>query len=135
MPRTKDPRAPELVRACISLDNRTRELLGRITHKFNLTKKEAFTRIAKLAIKNEIKLSDVTKFHQEVWTKLSTENDHVFSQVGFDWFPDENEILLTYAKHLFGRNNRSEAMRVLVAYYAIQNKLATVLPESKLTIK
>ena len=43
-------------------------------------------------------------------------------------------MLLIYAKHLFSSNNRSEAVRVLVTYYAVQNKFAVVGQVKKSTI-
>ena len=41
MPRTKDPNAPTLIKACTSLDDLTLTLLEKIRHKFHLTKVKA----------------------------------------------------------------------------------------------
>ena len=43
-------------------------------------------------------------------------------------------MLLTYAQQLFSSNNRSEAVRVLMCYYAVQNKFAVVGQVKKSTI-
>ena len=51
-----------------------------------------------------------------------------------DWTPEENALLLIYAKHLLSSNNRSEAVRILIAYFAIQNKFAVVGQVKKSTI-
>ncbi|MGA3127333.1 MAG: hypothetical protein ABSD13_11505 [Candidatus Korobacteraceae bacterium] len=77
---------------------------------------------------------DVTKFYQEVWSNLSFENGQLFSQLRLDWTPEENALLLMYAKHLFSSSNRSEAVRVLITYYAVQNKFAVVGQVKKSTI-
>jgi len=76
--------------------------------------------------RKKIKLADVTKFYQGVWTNLVFEGGQRFSQLRLDWTPEENALLLIYAKHLFSSSNRSEAVRVLLNYYAVQNKFATV---------
>jgi hypothetical protein len=134
MPRTKDPDAPELIKACTSLDELTLTLLEKIRHKFQLTKVKASKMILGLALEKKIKLTDVTRFYQEVWTNLSFESGQRFSQLRLDWTPEENALLLIYAKHLFSSNNRSEAVRVLITYYAIQNKFAAVGQVKKSTI-
>jgi hypothetical protein len=134
MPRTKDPDAPQLIKACTSLDELTLTLLEKIRHKFQLTKVKASKMIVGLALEKKIKLTDVTKFHQEVWSNLSFESGQRFSQLRLDWTPEENALLLIYAKHLFSSNNRSEAVRVLITYYAVQNKFAVVGQVKKFTI-
>jgi hypothetical protein len=134
MPRTKDPDAPQLIKACTSLDELTLTLLEKIRHKFQLTKVKASKMIVGLALEKKIKLVDVTKFYQEVWSNLSFESGQRFSQLRLDWTPEENALLLIYAKHLFSSNNRSEAVRVLITYYAVQNKFAVVGQVKKHTI-
>ena len=134
MPRTKDPAVQTLIKACTSLDDLTLTLLEKIRHKFHLTKPNAARMIVGLALEKKIKLAAVTKFHQEVWSILSFENGQRFSQLRLDWTPEENALLLIYAKHLFSSNNRSEAVRVLIAYYAVQNKFAVVGEVQKSTI-
>jgi len=134
MPRIKDPDAPQLIKACTSLDELTLTLLEKIRHKFQLTKVKASKMIVGLALEKKIKLVDVTKFYQEVWSNLSFESGQRFSQLRLDWTPEENALLLIYAKHLFSSNNRSEAVRVLITYYAVQNKFAVVGQVKKSTI-
>jgi hypothetical protein len=134
MPRTKDPDAPQLIKACTSLDELTLTLLEKIRHKFQLTKVKASKMIVGLALEKKIKLVEVTKFYQEVWSNLSFESGQRFSQLRLDWTPEENALLLIYAKHLFSSNNRSEAVRVLITYYAVQKKLAVVGQIKKSTI-
>jgi hypothetical protein len=134
MPRTKDPDAPQLIKACTSLDELTLTLLEKIRHKFQLTKVKASKMIVGLALAKKIKLVDVTKFYQEVWSNLSFESGQRFSQLRLDWTPEENALLLVYAKHLFSSNNRSEAVRVLITYYAVQNKFAVVGQVKRATI-
>lgn len=126
MPRTKDLNAPTLIRTCLSIDDLTLTLIEKIRHQFHLTKVNASKMIVSLALAKKIKLPVVTKFHEEVWRNLTFENGQSFSQLVVDWTPEENALLLIYAKHLFSSNNRSEAFRVLVSYYAIQNNFATV---------
>ena len=134
MPRTKDPNAPQLIKACTSLDDLTLTLLERIRHKYHLTKMNAARMIVGLALEKKIRLADVTKFHQEVWSNLSFESGQRFSQLRLDWTAEENALLLIYAKHLFSSSNRSEAVRVLIAYYAVQNKFAIVGQVKKATL-
>jgi len=134
MTRTKDPDAPQLIKACTSLDELTLTLLEKIRHKFQLTKVRASKMIVGLALEKKIKLVDVTKFYQQVWCNLSFESGQRFSQLRLDWTPEENALLLIYAKHLFSSNNRSEAVRVLITYYAVQNKFAVVGQVKKFTI-
>ena len=134
MPRTKDLTAPQLIKACTSLDDLTLTLLEKIRHKLHLTKANASRMIVGLALEKKIKLADVTKFYQEVWSNLSFENGQRFSQLIVDWTPEENALLLIYAKHLLSSNNRSEALRILVAHYAVQNKFAAVAQVKKFTI-
>jgi hypothetical protein len=95
---------------------------------------DAARMIVRLALEKKIKLADITKFYQEVWTNLAFESGQRFSQLRLDWTPEENALLLIYAKHLFSSNNRSEAVRVLVNYYAVQNKFASVGQVKKATI-
>jgi hypothetical protein len=134
MPRTKDLTAPQLIKACTSLDDLTLTLLEKIRHKLHLTKANASRMIVGLALEKKIKLADVTKFYQEVWSNLSFENGQRFSQLRLDWTSEENALLLTYAKHLFSSSNRSEAVRVLITYFAVQNKLAVVGQVKRSTI-
>ena len=134
MPRTKDPDAPQLIKACTSLDELTLTLLEKIRHKFQLTKVKASKMIVGLALEKKIKLVEVTKFYQEVWSNLSFESGQRFSQLRLDWTPEENTLLLIFAKHLFSSNNRSEAVRVLITYYAVQKKFAVVGQIKKSTI-
>jgi hypothetical protein len=134
MPRTKAPDAPALVRACLSLDDRTLTLLEKIRREFQVSKASALKMIVDFAVQKKIKLAEVTKFHQEVWSNLAIENDERFSQLIVDWTPEENALLLIFAKHLFSSNNRSEALRILVTYYAVQNKLAVVAQVKKFAI-
>ena len=112
MPRIKNPNAPTLIKACTSLDDLTLTLLEKIRHKDHLTKANAARMIVGLAIEKKIKLAEITKFYQEVWSNLSFENGQRFSQLRLDWTPEENTLLLIFAKHLFSSNNRSEAVRV-----------------------
>ena len=109
-------------------------LLERISHKFHLTKANKSRMIVGLALEKKIKLADVTKFYQEVWSNLAFESGQRFSQLRLDWTPEENALLLIYAKHLLSSNNRSEAVRILIAYFAIQNKFAVVGQVKKSTI-
>jgi hypothetical protein len=109
-------------------------LLEKIRHKSHLTKVDAARMIVGLALEKKIKLADVTKFYQEVWSNLSFESGQRFSQLRLDWTPEENALLLIYAKHLLSSNNRSEAVRILIAYFAIQNKFAVVGQVKKSTI-
>ena len=134
MPRTKDPIAPTLIKACTSLDDLTLTLLDKIRHKFHLTKGNAAKMIVGLALEKKIKLADITKFYQGVWSNLSFENGQRFSQLRLDWTPEENALLLIYAKHLFSSSNRSEAVRILIIYFAVQNKFAMVGQVKKATI-
>jgi len=134
MPRTKNPDAPQLIKACTSLDELTLTLLEKIRHKFHLTKMDAARMVVRLAIEKKIKLADVTKFYQEVWSNLAFENGQRFSQLRLDWTAEENALLLIYAKHLFSSSNRSEAVRVLITHYAVQNKFAAVGQVKKATI-
>ena len=134
MPRTKDPNAPVLIKACTSLDDLTLTLLEKIRHKLHLTKGNAAKMIVGLALEKKIKLAEITKFYQEVWTNLAFGSPQRFSQLRLDWTQEENALLLIYAKHLFSSNNRSEAVRVLVNYYAVQNKFATVGQVKRATI-
>jgi len=99
-----------------------------------LTKANAARMIVGLAIEKKIKLAEITKFYQEVWSNLSFENGQRFSQLRLDWTPEENTLLLIFAKHLFSSNNRSEAVRVLITYYAVQKKFAVVGQIKKSTI-
>jgi hypothetical protein len=134
MPRTKDLSAPKRIKACTSLDELTLTLLEKIRLKFHLTKVDAARMIVGLALEKKIKLSEITKFYQEVWNNLSFESGQRFSQLRLDWTPEENALLLIYAKHLFSSNNRSEAVRVLITYFAVQNKFAVVGQIKKSTI-
>src|ERR1035441_9547686 len=134
MPRTKDLTAPQLIKACTSLDDLTLTLLEKIRHKLHLTKANASRMIVGLALEKKIKLADVTKFYQEVWSNLSFESGQRFSQLRLDWTTEENALLLIYAKHLLSSNNRSEAVRVLIAYFAIQNKFGADGQGKKSTI-
>ena len=134
MPRTKDPAAPQLIKACTSLDELTLTLLEKIRHKFHLTKVKASKMIVGLALEKKIKLADITKFYQGVWCNLSFENGQRFSQLRLDWTPEENALQLIYAKHLFSSSNRSEAVRILIIYFAVQNKFAMVGQVKKATI-
>ena len=133
MPRTKAPDASERIKACTSLDELTLTLLEKIRHKFHLSKVDAARMIVGLALEKKIKMADVTKFYQ-VWSNLSFESGQRFSQLRLDWTPEEIALLLIYAKHLFSSNNRSEAVRILIAYFAIQNKFAVVGQVKKSTI-
>ena len=90
--------------------------------------------IVVLALEKKIKLADVAKFYLEVWSNLSFESGQRFSQLRLDWTPEENALLLIYAKHLLSSNNRSESVRILIAYFAIQNKFAVVGQVKKSTI-
>jgi len=134
MPRIQDTNAPTLIRACLSLDDPTLTLLEKIKSKFRLSKTNASKMVVGFALQKKIKLADVTKFHQEVWSDLFFESGQRFSQWIVDWTPEENALLLIYAKHLFNSNNRSEAFRILVALFAVQNKLAVVGQITKSTI-
>ena len=134
MPRIKNSNAPTLIKACTSLDDLTLTLLEKIRHKHHLTKANAARMIVGLAIEKKIKLAEITKFYQEVWSNLSFENGQRFSQLRLDWTPEENTLLLIFAKHLFSSNNRSEAVRVLITYYAVQKKFAVVGQIKKSTI-
>jgi hypothetical protein len=92
MARTKNPNAPTLIRACLSLDESTQTLLEKIRHKFHLTKANASKMIVGLALEKKIKLAEVAKFHQEVWSNLSVDSGQRFSQLIVDWthgFPFE----------------------------------------------
>jgi len=53
--------------------------------------------IVGLALGKKIKLADVTKFHQDVWSNLSFENGQRFSQLRLVWTPEENALLLIQA--------------------------------------
>jgi hypothetical protein len=96
MPRTKAPDASERIKACTSLDELTLTLLEKIRHKFHLSKVDAARMIVGLALEKKIKLAEVTKFYQEVWSNLSFESGQRFSQLRLDWTPEEN----AFATHL-----------------------------------
>jgi hypothetical protein len=134
MPRTKAPSAPQRITTCTSLDDLALTLLERIRLKLDLTKMGTAKMIVRHALEKKIKLPGITKFYQEVWTNLAFEDVQRFSTMRLDWTPEENALLRIYARHLLRSNNRSEALRVLIAYYAVQNKLAVVGQLKKATI-
>jgi hypothetical protein len=109
-------------------------LLERIRLKVDLTKMGTAKMIVQHALEEKIKLPGITKFYQEVWINLAFEDAPRFSPMRLDWTPEENALLRIYARHLLRSNNRSEALRVLIAYYAVQNKLAVVGQLKKATI-
>jgi len=134
MPRTTVPKIPQRNATCTSLDDLALTLLEKIRQTFHLGKMDTVRMIVKLAVDNKIKLPGITKFYQEVWTNLAFEDVQRFSTMRLDWTPEENTLLRIYARHLLRSNNRSEALRVLIAYYAVQNKLAVVGQLKKATI-
>jgi hypothetical protein len=134
MPRTTVPKIPQRNATCTSLDDLALTLLEKIRQTFHLGKMDTVRMIVKLAVDNKIKLPGITKFYQEVWTNLAFEDVQRFSTMRLDWTPEENALLRIYARHLLRSNNRSEALRVLIAYYAVQNKLAVVGQLKKATI-
>ena len=134
MPRTTVPKIPQRNATCTSLDDLALTLLEKIRQTFHLGKMDTVRMIVKLAVDNKIKLPGITKFYQEVWTNLAFEDVQRFSTMRLDWTPEENALLRIYARHLLRSNNRSEALRVLIAYYAVQNKLAVVGQLKKVTI-
>jgi hypothetical protein len=134
MPRTTVPKIPQRNATCTSLDDLALTLLEKIRQTFHLGKMDTVRMIVKLAVDNKIKLPGITKFYQEVWTNLAFEDAPRFSTMRLDWTPEENALLRIYARHLLRSNNRSEALRVLIAYYAVQNKLAVVGQLKKVTI-
>jgi hypothetical protein len=71
-------------------------LLERVSRKSHLTKANTSRMIVGLALEKKIKLADVTKFYQEVWSNLSFESGQRFSQLRLDWTPEEN----AFATHL-----------------------------------
>ena len=99
-----------------------------------MSKANALKMIVGLAVQKKIKPAEVTKFHQEVWSNLAYENGERFSQLIVEWTPEESALLLIYAKQLFSSSNRSEALRILIAHYAVQNKFAAVAQVKKFTI-
>ena len=134
MPRTTAPKIPQRNATCTPLDDLALTLLEKIRQTFHLGKVDTVRMIVKLAVDNKIKLPGITKFYQEVWTNLAFEDVQRFSTMRLDWTPEENALLRIYARHLLRSNNRSEALRVLIAYYAVQNKLAVVGQLKKATI-
>jgi hypothetical protein len=134
MPRTTVPKIPQRNATCTSLDDLALTLIEKIRQTFHLGKMDTVRMIVKLAVDNKIKLPGITKFYQEVWTNLAFEDAPRFSTMRLDWTPEENALLRIYARHLLRSNNRSEALRVLIAYYAVQNKLAVVGQLKKVTI-
>ena len=134
MPRTTAPKKPQRNATCTSLDDLALTLIEKIRQTFHLGKMDTVRMIVKLAVDNKIKLPGITKFYQEVWTNLAFEDAQRFSTMRLDWTPEENALLRIYARHLLRSNNRSEALRVLIAYYAVQNKLAVVGQLKKATI-
>jgi hypothetical protein len=134
MPRTTVPKIPQRNATCTSLDDLALTLIEKIRQTFHLGKVDTVRMIVKLAVDNKIKLPGITKFYQEVWTNLAFEDVQRFSTMRLDWTPEENALLRIYARHLLRSNNRSEALRVLIAYYAVQNKLAVVGQLKKATI-
>jgi len=134
MPRTTAPKIPQRNATCTSLDDLALTLLEKIRQTFHLGKMDTVRMIVKLAVDNKIKLPGITKFYQEVWINLAFEDAPRFSPMRLDWTPEENALLRIYARHLLRSNNRSEALRVLIAYYAVQNKLAVVGQLKKATI-
>jgi hypothetical protein len=71
-------------------------LLERVSRKSHLTKANTSRMIVGLALEKKIKLAEVTKFYQEVWSNLSFESGQRFSQLRLDWTPEEN----AFATHL-----------------------------------
>jgi hypothetical protein len=134
MPRTTVPKIPQRNATCTSLDDLALTLIEKIRQTFHLGKIDTVRMIVKLAVDNKIKLPGITKFYQEVWTNLAFEDVQRFSTMRLDWTPEENALLRIYARHLLRSNNRSEALRVLIAYYAVQNNLAVVGQLKKATI-
>ena len=134
MPRTTAQKIPQRNATCTSLDDLALTLIEKIRQTFHLGKMDTVRMIVKLAVDNKIKLPGITKFYQEVWTNLAFEDAPRFSTMRLDWTPEENALLRIYARHLLRSNNRSEALRVLIAYYAVQNKLAVVGQLKKATI-
>jgi hypothetical protein len=134
MPRTKAPAAPQRITTCNSLDELALALLEKIRYKFDLTQMGTTQMIVRHALEEKTQLAGITKFYREIWTNLAFEDVPRFSQMRIDWTPEEMALLRIYARHLFKSNNRSAALRVLIAYYAVQNKLAVVGQLKKVTI-
>ena len=130
MPQTvEEPVIVNSVRACTSLDARSIALLKNIATELEPNIKEKFGLCSKqfaakymlgelIAGKKRITLEAIVEFRETYWEIML--QPRKFMSMRFDWSVDENVVLLYVAKKLFGNNNRSEALRVMIAYYAMK---------------
>jgi hypothetical protein len=73
--------------------------------------------------KSKVNSESLVAFHQEIWLK-AVHQEGRYTSARFDLTEVENDALFVIARTLFGNSNRSKALRVLVAYFAIEYKLA-----------
>jgi hypothetical protein len=112
------------VRACISVDSLTLDLLEKIGRKYQVNKSAAANTVIDLYLaKSKVNSELLVAFHQEIWLK-AVHQEGRYASARFDLTEVENDALFVIARTLFGNSNRSKALRVLVAYFAIEYKLA-----------
>jgi hypothetical protein len=130
MPDTiEEPLIETSIRACTTLDAPSLAVLEKITEKLGVSSRQrAAKQILGDLMTEETDLEDVIAFRKEYWDTM-VRPDSGFEKVRFDWTGDENSVLHFVAKRLFGNQNRSKALRVLIAHYALKHKYAKLLKQ------
>jgi hypothetical protein len=117
------------------VDILTLGLLDRLVKQLDMTRIGVVRKIVKLAIDQKISIQSVANFRDKTWKAVMAENEPNAGTLAFDWTKEELGLLHAYAKRLFGNKNCSAALRILVAYFAVNENLAMIVPSDSLTVR
>lgn len=106
-----------------TVDLTTDKIIHIVKDTYKMKKAVAVRMIVNLAMDNKITLHDMKKFYRETWCFNALGEDVGKAPLKLDWTPEEYTVLHRYAAEVLDSDNRSEAFRMLVTYFAIVNDI------------
>jgi len=123
--RKKTAANEQLTRVCLTIDDKTLAIIKELQWLTGLDLAKTVRTVLEAARQGEIRAKELLEFYRSTWLLLA-DNPGNKVMARFNWPAEQDETLLLLSRQLFGRPNRSEMFRILVAYYAMKHDVVKI---------
>ncbi len=106
------------------MDQCTIDIIEELSRRKGINRNKVLRQILTELISHEVTADSVSEFYRDVWSLLVSDSHKSF--VGPIWPEELDEALVDLSEQVLGVANRSEMIRVLVAYFGIRVGVARV---------
>ena len=114
-----------LLRICVTIDQETDDIIGRLQRRMRTADRIVVVReILRSVQQGKISRTELRDFYKNTWALLLTKKHRTMAR--FNWERDLDDTLHLVSTEILGTVNKSEAFRMLVAFYAIREGVAKI---------